>query len=124
MENYRSKPPFSKFDPAVLDLYVQYGFVDNTDGSVSLACRPDDEAAVFDMAPASPTWGLLGAVGAAVTVFAGRSGGDPVGSWAESIAARIPKGRFEPFESLDHFGPMTSPRQIGRAFAASLLAAR
>ena len=122
IENYRSKPPFSEFDPTVLDLYVQYGFVDNSDGSVSLACKPDDEAAVFDMAPVSPTWDLLGAVEAAVTVFAGRKGDDPVGSWAESISSRIPHGRFEPFDSLDHFGPMTSPGEVGQAFARSLLA--
>jgi len=119
LANYRSKPPFAEFSPACLELYVEYGFVDNADGSVSLACRPDDEAAVFDMAPASPAWSLLGAIEAPVTVFAGRKGDDPVGSWAESIASRIPQGRFLSFGSLDHFGPMTSPAEVGRAFAES-----
>ena len=121
LENYRSKPPFSAFDPAALDDYVRYGFVDEPDGSVSLACRPDDEAAVFEMAPSSPTWDLLGEVKAKVTVFAGRKGGDPVGLWAEAIASRIPSGRFEAFDSLDHFGPMTAPSAVGQAFAQSLL---
>ena len=121
LENYRSKPPFSAFDPAALDDYVRYGFIDEPDGSVSLACKPEDEAAVFEMAPSSPTWDLLGEVRAKVTVFAGRKGGDPVGLWAETIASRIPSGRFEAFESLDHFGPMTAPSSVGQAFAQSLL---
>lgn len=119
LANYRSKAPFAEFSPECLELYVRYGFVDNADGSVSLACRPDDEAAVFEMAPASPVWSLLGAIEAPVTVFAGRNGDDPVGSWAEAIAARIPTGRFRPFASLDHFGPFTSPAEVGRAFAES-----
>ncbi len=119
LANYRSKPPFAEFSPSCLELYVEYGFVDNADGSVSLACQPDDEAAVFDMAPASPTWNLLGSIQAPVTVFAGKRGDDPVGSWAETIASRIPKGRFRSFESLDHFGPMTAPGEVGRAFAES-----
>ncbi len=119
LDNYRSKPPFAEFSPSCLELYVEYGFVDNPDGSVSLACRPDDEAAVFDMAPASPTWRLLGELEAPVTVFAGKKGDDPVGSWAETIASRIPRGRFRSFDYLDHFGPMTSPGEVGRAFAES-----
>src|SRR5690606_40097938 len=37
-----------------LAAYVEHGFVDDPDGTVSLACAPEDEARVFE-APNKPT---------------------------------------------------------------------
>ena len=46
-ENYASKPPFSTLHPEVLRVYVDYGFTQNDDGTVSLKCRPENEAEVY-----------------------------------------------------------------------------
>ena len=49
LANFASKPPMSVLDPAALEQYVRHGFAEQPDGSVELRCRPDDEAAVYDM---------------------------------------------------------------------------
>jgi pimeloyl-ACP methyl ester carboxylesterase len=120
VENYRSKPPFANFDPAALDCYVEYGFVDLPDGSVTLACRREDEAAVFEGAMSSPTWGVLSEVRPPVAILAGGDPADPVGLIATEVARRLPRGGLRRFPHLDHFGPMTAPAEIGQVMAVAL----
>jgi pimeloyl-ACP methyl ester carboxylesterase len=121
--NYRSKPPFSAFDPEALDCYVEHGFVDLPDGTVTLACRREDEAAVFEGAAASPTWGVLPSVRAPVAVLAGGDLNDPVGRVAGEVARRLPRGGLRRFADLDHFGPMTAPAEVGAVMAVALTVA-
>ncbi len=118
--NYRSKPPFSAFDPEALRCYVEDGLVDLPDGSVGLACAREDEAAVFEGAPHSPTWDELPAVRAPVAVISGTDMSDPVARFAPLIARRLPRGGYRALEGLDHFGPMTRPHLIGEVMAAAL----
>ena len=120
IENYRSKPPFAAFDPVALECYVEYGFVDAPDGSVTLACRREDEAAVFEGAMASPTWGVLSEVRPPVAVLAGGDASDPVGVIATEVARRLPRGGLRRFAELDHFGPMTAPAEVGQVMAVAL----
>ena len=120
IENYRSKPPFAAFDPVALECYVKYGFVDEPDGSVTLACRREDEAAVFEGAMASPTWGVLSEVRPPVAVLAGGDASDPVGVVATEVARRLPRGGLRRFAELDHFGPMTAPPEVGQVMAVAL----
>lgn len=120
LENYRSKPPFNRFHPEALEMYVAGGFVDQPDGSVTLACRREDEAATFDSAPRAPVWERLPNVGAPVTVLAGAAGEDPLSHVAGEVAARLPTGRLRRFEHLDHFGPLTSPAEVGSVMASAL----
>ncbi|MEA3215942.1 MAG: hypothetical protein QOJ19_2098, partial [Acidimicrobiia bacterium] len=44
---YGSRPPLDELDPAALQAYVEHGFTDEPDGSVSLACKPQHEARAF-----------------------------------------------------------------------------
>ncbi len=120
LDNYRSKPPFAAFDPAALEDYVEGGFVDTPDGTVTLACAREDEAAVFESAPASRTWDLLADVRPPVAVLAGGDQADPVGRVADPVARRLPRGGLQRFASLDHFGPMTGPDQVGAVVAVAL----
>jgi pimeloyl-ACP methyl ester carboxylesterase len=121
LKNYRSKPPFAHFDPVTLQMYVEYGLVDAPDGRVTLACRREDEAATFEEALKAPVWNSLPAVAPPVTVMAGAVGEDPLGRIASEVAERLPQGRIQRFEHLDHFGPMTAPAEVGRAMAEALL---
>ena len=50
--NYAGKPPLDALDPACLAAYVEYGFEplgDGTAGAVTLLCRPEVEAATYEM---------------------------------------------------------------------------
>lgn len=120
LENYRSKPPFSHFTDEALRCYVEYGFVDLPDGTVTLACAREDEAAVFEGAPASPTWSVLPQVRPPVAVLAGSDMDDPVGRIAGDVARRLPRGGLRRFPHLDHFGPMTAPGEVGSVMARAL----
>ena len=120
LENYRSKPPFAAFDPIALESYVEFGFVDEPDGTVTLACRREDEAAVFEGAMTSPTWGVLPEVRPPVAVLAGGDASDPVGVVATEVARRLPRGGLRRFAGLDHFGPMTAPDLVGQVMAVAL----
>lgn len=47
-ERYGSRPPLSVLDDRALRAYVDHGFADLADGSVTLRCLPEHEASVFD----------------------------------------------------------------------------
>lgn len=47
---YAGRPPFDVVAPEALDAYVRWGFVERPDGQVELACSPETEAAIFEVA--------------------------------------------------------------------------
>lgn len=112
VENYASKPPFSRFDRAALEAYVDFGLVDDADGTVTLACTPEDEASVYEGAPSSGAWDRLGSVRPTVTVLGGEDGSDPVGRLIEEVARRLPRGAALRVEGAGHFGPFETPAVI------------
>ena len=50
---------------------MEFGFVAGPDGSVTLACRREDEAAVFEAAPGNRVWDRLPEVRPPVAILAG-----------------------------------------------------
>lgn len=116
-ERYGSRPPLSVFDPAALRDYVDFGFHDQDDGTVILACRGEVEAAVFE-ASFHDTFDHLGSIAAAFTI-AGSGDGGPPALIAPQVADRLPNGRFEEFADLTHFGPFEDPGRIARSITDS-----
>jgi hypothetical protein len=121
LDNYRSKPPFNRFDPATLEAYVEHGFVDLPDATVTLACRREDEASVFEGARDSGGLTALSEVDRPVVVFGGEDGKDPLSRVAELVALRLRHGRYRRLEGLDHFGPMCDPDRVAHEAASALL---
>ena len=122
-QNYASKPPFSRFDPAALDAYVEFGMVD-TDQGVTLACAREDEASVYEGAGRTDAWEHLGEVRVPVTVLGGQESIDPVGRLVEDVARRIPRGAALRVEGVGHFGPFEAPGRVADLAAAALGAGR
>lgn len=118
LANYAGKPPFNRFDPAVLAAYVAHGLTDEPDGTVRLACLPGDEASMFEGAVRTRIWEHLADVRVPVTVAHGGEQ-DGVSAFAPLVAARLRLGRLQVFEDLDHFGPMTAPHHVATAVAAA-----
>jgi pimeloyl-ACP methyl ester carboxylesterase len=48
--SYGGRPPLDVLAPEALDAYVRWGFVDRPDGQVELACPPEVEATIFEIA--------------------------------------------------------------------------
>jgi pimeloyl-ACP methyl ester carboxylesterase len=119
-DNYASKPPFERLDPAALAAYINFGFVDEPGGGVTLACAREDEASVFEGAPRSGAWDRLAEVRPPVTLLGGGDMTDPVSFALEEVARHLPRGGVRRFAGLDHFGPFEDPVQVGDVMAEAL----
>jgi pimeloyl-ACP methyl ester carboxylesterase len=121
--NFATKPPFSSLDPAALRAYVDHGFEDQPDGSVSLKCMPENESQVYRMGARHKAFDGLHAVTCPVTVARGGFTDFGPAGFAEPIVAALAHGRLEVFEDLGHFGPLEDPAAVAtaaeRAFARS-----
>jgi pimeloyl-ACP methyl ester carboxylesterase len=117
--NYASKPPFAAFRPDALDAYVAHAFTDRPDGTVELACRPEEEATVYVGASLHRAWEHLDAVRTPVTL-AGSAADVPPARRIPAIAARLPDAKVQRYAALSHFGPMEDPLLIGADMAAAL----
>jgi pimeloyl-ACP methyl ester carboxylesterase len=122
--NYASKPPLDRFQTDALEAYVCYGFVQEPDGRVALACEPEDEASVYEGAPGSGAWEHLGEVRSLVTVLGGGDQSDPVSFVVEEVARHLPRGGVRRFPGLGHFGPFEDPASVGRVISEGFLLSR
>jgi pimeloyl-ACP methyl ester carboxylesterase len=120
--NYASKPPLNVARADALDAYVRHGLVEGEDGQAHLACRPEDEARIYEEAARHDAYDHLAEVRCPVLIA---GGGEPDGPLVYGIAAmeHLPRGRLEVHQHLSHFGPLEAPAELAaslRAFAASL----
>lgn len=120
--NFASKRPFSMLRADALHAYVRHGFTPGEDGGVHLACRPEDEAAVYRGATVHDAFAHMGEVACPVVVACGDDGGVPA-AFAPAIADALPNGRLERHEHIGHFGPLQAPDHLAAAvrdFASTL----
>ncbi len=119
IENYASKPPLQAFHPDALRSYVEHGFEELDDGSITLRCRPEHEARTFETGAEHRTWERLAQIETRVIIVAGRNGAHTPASIAEPIAAELANAEFIVMDHLDHFGPMTHPDEIAEVIVRS-----
>jgi pimeloyl-ACP methyl ester carboxylesterase len=119
LANYAAKPPLGALDPAALDAYVRHGFVAAADGSVTLACLPEVEAAIFAQGMTHRAFDHLGEVACPVTVATGRSVPGPA-LVAPALVEALPRGELVTHPDLGHFGPLEDPGALAADIAARL----
>ena len=122
LANYAAKPPFHVLRADALHAYVRHGFVTGEDGAVHLACRPEDEAAVFEAARDHDAFEHLAEVRCPVVVACGEDASGPA-AFASAVAAALPDGRLERHRHMGHFGPLEAPLALAdavRTFATHL----
>ncbi|HZP30483.1 MAG TPA: alpha/beta hydrolase [Acidimicrobiia bacterium] len=109
--SYGSRAPLDVLAPEFLDAYVHWGFRDRPDGQVELACPPEVEATIFEIAAdphgAIGAWSNLAGLSATAVVLCGDRSDLPM-PWFEAQAARagaelvvVPGGHFFLQEDLD-----------------------
>ena len=103
--------------PEALAAYVTYGFEPQADGSVTLRCRPEVEAANYEMGARHDGFAHLGEVACPVVVLRGSDRMPGPAGFAQDIADALPAGVLEDHPELFHFGPLEDPA----AMAASAL---
>lgn len=111
-ENFSSKPPLSALRPDALRAYVDGGFRSDEDGSLTLRCRPENEAQVYRMGANHGAFARLGEIEIPTTIAQG--GTDQVGpaAFAPAIADALPHGELVVFHDLGHFGPLEDPDAV------------
>jgi pimeloyl-ACP methyl ester carboxylesterase len=111
-ERYSSRPPFDSIRPEVLRAYVDHGFHDLPDGTVTLACTPAIEAQIFNNALKSKSLDAAGRISMPFGVGAGNEteGVAPLTRQAAATHKNLTLFEFD----LDHFGPFTDPEVIAK----------
>ena len=120
--HFAGKPPFNTLRADALHAYVRHGFVAGEDGSVHLACRPEQESRVYRGGGAHDAFEHLGDVRCPVVVACSEDLVGPA-AFAPVIATALPEGRLERHRHMSHFGPLEAPTVLAeaiQAFAASL----
>lgn len=123
LARYASRPPLGAFRADSLSAYVDHGFADVADGSITLKCTPENEAAVFE-AGGKPRIDEMGAITTPVVVACGsRDPGPGPAAFAPDVAAALSDATLLRYAHLGHFGPFQDPDTIAEdvilAFAAT-----
>lgn len=117
---YRDKRPLSDLAPDALHAYVEHGFATSDDGTVRLACRPENEARMYAHGFAHDAFRRLPDVRCPVVLARGGAsttiGDEALARWAE----RLPQGRTEVLGGLGHLAPLEDPSGVASAVAAAL----
>lgn len=116
--NYAAKPPLDQLRTDALRDYVEGGFAEQPDGTVTLRCRPAWEAATFQMARDSGAWEVLSTLKLPVTVVVGEEIPFGPAGFAPAIADALPDGRLSSHPELGHFGPLQDPTAMAAELAA------
>ncbi|MCY4435116.1 MAG: alpha/beta hydrolase [bacterium] len=117
-DRYASRPPFNLLDPEVLWAYLDHGFRELPDGTVTMKCPREVEATIFEN-PDRSAFDRLGEIAAVATV-ATSTDTDPPAMVAPYIADALPNATLETFDDLTHFGPFQDPPRIAASIATAL----
>ena len=121
-QNFASKPPLSDLCPAALRAYVDHGFEQLLDGSITLRCRPEIEADTYKMGARHSAFAHLGEVACPVTVARGHTKFPGPADLAPIISQALPSSTLEEFPALGHFGPLQDPVIVAAAVRSALAA--
>ena len=110
----RSKPLFARFDPAVLDAYVDHGFAREDDGTLRLKCLPEYEARTFEHGASHNGVGRLGEITCPVALVYGDAPDSFPAEMAQLVHSRLPIVDLHTAAGLGHLGPHENPAQIAR----------
>lgn len=117
-ERYSTRTPLSVLTSEILQIYLDSGFRDLPDGTVTMKCAPEVEAAVVMNLDIS-LFDDLHKVVTKITVCAGADS-DPPAQLAFQIAEALPNGSYECFGHLTHLGPLQDPQGAAASILASL----
>jgi pimeloyl-ACP methyl ester carboxylesterase len=119
IERFARRPPLSTLDPRALEAYVEHGFEELPDGSITLRCRPEDEASVFEHYFS----GAFERVASLRIPVVAATGGERDGpaDWVIEAAATNPEVKVVDYPDLTHLGPLQAPDRLAADVAAFML---
>ena len=109
---WKGRAIFTDWDPCALELYVNEGLADRSDGSVELKCPGEVEAAIFEGGGDVDVMGQFDRL-EAPTLIAWASGGNFPRIHFEELADRMQRGEVITAE-VGHLIPMEQPEWVVR----------
>jgi pimeloyl-ACP methyl ester carboxylesterase len=110
--HFGGRGQFAEFAPEAFEAFLAGAFAESSDGTVRLACDPEDEARMYEAALAHNAWELLPRVRCPARVLGGgRSRAVPPSELAQ-FAPRLPVVEMTVVPSLTHFGPFEAPGTV------------
>lgn len=108
LTRYAARPPLGWLQADVLFDYVDNGFEEQPDGSVTLKCLPENEAEIYRRVGQTVHLDTAAEVESVVVVGRSGDGGLPA-QLAGPIVEKLSQGRLLDFPDLTHFGPLQDP---------------
>jgi pimeloyl-ACP methyl ester carboxylesterase len=111
---YATRPPLNSIRAEFLVDYIDNGFVDNTDGTVSLKCLPENEARIFEEARAMQIERVADVVTpTVVAVGQSHESLDPA-LLGPFVAKGLANATLLHYDHIGHFGPFEDPFTIAQ----------
>jgi len=107
-----SRPLFHKWDPRVLELYVNYGMKESDAGGLQLACSPRKEASLFMGGLVHDPWPLLSGVSCPTLILEGEDSENRAFIDLKKATSLIPKATYRLISNAGHLIPMEKPKEI------------
>lgn len=120
-DQFSTRGPFKTLHASCLNAYLDYAFETRSDGSLSLRCKPEDEAQVYIMATAHTAFSRLNSLQCPTVVIHGQESRSFTEEHMRKVAERIPQGRFKQRANEGHFGPLEHPEEFANAVKAAFL---
>lgn len=116
--HFEGRGQFTEFAPESLEGFLDGALVEAGDGTLRLACDPEDEARMYEGALTQGAWERLPQVRCGVRLLGGgRSTAVPPDELGP-IAARLPAAAMNIMPALTHFGPFEAPAAIAADIAS------
>jgi pimeloyl-ACP methyl ester carboxylesterase len=106
---YAGRPPLNSIRAEFLVDYIDNGFVDNTDGTVSLKCLPDNEARIFEEARAMQIERVADVVTPTVVAVGQTHESLDPALLGPFVAKGLANATLLHYDHIGHFGPFEDP---------------
>lgn len=111
---FKSKPFFQSWDEGVLELYIQYGVMENASGGFELTCSPQREASLFMGGGVYDPWPVLSKSTCPVLVVEGELSDNRLYIDLKKAASLFKNGRYHLVKGAAHLIPMEKPLEVSR----------
>ncbi|HEX4018820.1 MAG TPA: alpha/beta hydrolase [Frankiaceae bacterium] len=112
---YARRRPMQELSAGSLAAYVEHGFRDNADGTVSLKCSPESEARTFESSVAITTATITAASLPTLVVTGATSA---LAAMGQPVVEALRHAELRSHRHLGHFGPLQGPEVIADEIAA------
>lgn len=118
-DNYRSKPPFGSIDDDCLRAYIDWGFVDDPEGGITLRCLPEHEARLFEGSN-TPFFDRLPELDVPTVFAVAELTNDGFATFVPQQAELAPRGQLMRFPGRTHFGLLERVDEMAHVVADAL----